>query len=362
MSYFLKSGNKFRVSSKEALDLHETLPVGNYTIKHDDLSGQFFLESIDSFEIKGKKYGDLEKNTTRILNTFLDRTASTGVMLTGEKGSGKSLLAKNLAIEAAKQYGVPCIVINAPWHGDKFNSFIQSIEQPTVILFDEFEKIYDSDDQESMLTLLDGVFPSKKLFIITCNDKWRVDQHMRNRPGRIFYMLDYKGLDINFIIEYCEDNLRNKDYIEKICNISSLFGQFNFDMLKALVEEMNRYDEAPEEALRMLNAKPEFDGGDRYSVKLQLNGQDLKDEDLDSKEWNGNPLQSEVRVDYKDYDDTENDDGELSSDWDWARLRFNHSDIKKIDPRLGKFVFVKDGAVLTLNKIKEKSFHYYDAF
>jgi hypothetical protein len=67
-----------------------------------------------------------------------------------------------------------------------------------------------------MLTLLDGVFPSKKLFILTCNDKWRIDKHMRNRPGCIFYMLDFKGLDADFIREYCEDRLDAKEYIERI--------------------------------------------------------------------------------------------------------------------------------------------------
>ena len=95
MAYFLKSGNTFRVSSKEAMDLHDYLPAGNYVIKKDPFEN-LFLEMIDSFEIKGKRYGDLDKNTTRILNTFNDRPATTGVMLAGEKGSGKSLLAKNL--------------------------------------------------------------------------------------------------------------------------------------------------------------------------------------------------------------------------------------------------------------------------
>ena len=186
MTYFLKSGNTFRVSSKEAMDLHEHLPAGNYVIKKD-MFENLFLEHIDSFEIKGKRYGDLNRNCDRILNTFLDRPATTGVMLAGEKGSGKSLLAKAVSLQAAAQ-GIPTIVINSPFCGDKFNAFIQSIEQPVVILFDEFEKVYDSQEQEAILTLLDGVFPSKKLFMLTCNDKWRIDQHMRNRPGRIYYM------------------------------------------------------------------------------------------------------------------------------------------------------------------------------
>jgi hypothetical protein len=363
MSYYLKSGNTFRVSTKEAMDLHETLPAGNYVVKEMPMDGPLYLEHIESFEIKGKRYGDLDKNTDRILNTFMDRSASTGVMLAGEKGSGKSLLAKNLAIEGAKRLGIPCIVINAPWVGDKFNAFMQMIEQPCMVLFDEFEKVYDSDDQEKALTLLDGVFPSKKLFVLTCNDKWRVDQHMRNRPGRLFYMLDYKGLDANFIMEYCNDNLKSHllHHADKLCQIASLFAQFNFDMLKATVEEMNRYNEAPEDALRMLNVKPEFDSGNKFTMKVIKDGEEIKTADMESTEWKGNPLQGYVQVLVKEYEDEKDDDGDFN--WDWDSIRFTPAELKKIDSQAGKFVFANaDGVQLVLTKTKEMSFSYHDAF
>ena len=261
MSYFIRSGNTFKVADKAAIDIQETLPVGNYIVKQDQF-GNYFLETVDSFEFKGKKYGDNDRNRDRIFSTFMSRPAATGVMLTGEKGSGKTLLAKTLAIKCADE-GIPCILINQPWRGEDFNSLLQDISQPCMILFDEFEKVYEHDQQEEMLTLLDGVFPSKKLFVLTCNDKWRVNQHMRNRPGRIFYMLDFKGLTGEFIREYCYDNLTDKSLktIDSVVTVGSLFTEFNFDMLKALVEEMNRYGETAQEAMQMLNAKPEFDDG-----------------------------------------------------------------------------------------------------
>ena len=363
MSYFLKSGNTFRVSSKEAMDLHDYLPAGNYTIKAD-MMGNLFLEQIESFEIKGKRYGDLDSNCERIVSTFMSRSASTGVMLTGEKGSGKSLLAKALSIHTATM-GIPTIVINQPWTGDKFNQLIQSIEQPCMVLFDEFEKVYSSDDQEAMLTLLDGVFPSKKLFVITCNDKWRVDSHMRNRPGRIFYMLDYKGLTQDFIIEYCNDNLNEKSHIPRICAITSLFSQFNFDMLKALVEEMNRYNEPPEAALRMLNVKPEFDSGNKYNVSLTIKGVPVELDKLGNKEWKGNPLQAEIEISYKRMlpPDPEDDEDAVSDNYDWEEADFVPADLQKIDPQSGTFIFMnKEGEAVTLVKIKEKMYSYMDAF
>ncbi len=354
MTYFLKSGNTFRVSSAAAMDLHDTLPAGNYIIKADPF-GNLFLEAIESFTRPGKLYGDTVRNTERILCTFNSRDTSTGVMLAGEKGSGKSLLAKNLAIEAASKYGVPTIVINAPWKGDAFNKFMQDIEQPIIVLFDEFEKVYDSDDQEQMLTLLDGVFPSKKLFILTCNDKWRVNQHMRNRPGRIFYMLDYKGLSYEFVKEYCEDNLKNQAHVEKVCQISSLFGEFNFDMLKAMVEEMNRYNETPQEALKMLNAKPEFEENHKFTMRLFVGEQEIESKHFEGPEWRGNPLQQAINVDY----DPEPDNDEA----DWKRAKFSQNDLQQVDAPNGRFVFMNvDGHKLLLTRVKEKSYNYFDAF
>ena len=354
MSYFLKSGNTFKVSSKEAMDLHESLPVGTYTVGFNKMTGQFFLEQIENFEIKGKLYGNHTRHADRILRTFMDRTASTGVMLTGEKGSGKTLLSKKICVLGYEQ-GIPTIVINQPWCGEEFNTFMQTIDQPTIVVFDEFEKVYDRDDQEKMLTLLDGVYPSKKLFMLTSNDKWRVDSHMRNRPGRIYYMIDFKGLEQDFIREYCEDNLNAKDQIETICRIASLFGSFNFDMLKAMVEEMNRYGESPQEVLKLLNAKPEFSDEAKYKVELQVEGVDIIQEKLEVTEWHGNPL---VKGIYLDYRGEEDDEG----DWSWENVQFTNNDLKQVDPTASKFVFMNDkGQRLVLTKVKEKSWHF-DAF
>lgn len=355
MAHFIKNSNTYSVAANEALDIHSKLPVGNYIVKQHPMTKAFYLEQIDSFNIKGKLYGDTIRNTQRVLNTFNDRPATTGIMLAGEKGSGKSLLAKMISVEGATK-GYPTIIINAPWCGDEFNAFMQQIEQPTIILFDEFEKVYNRDEQEAILTLLDGVFPSKKLFVLTCNDKFRIDSHMRNRPGRIYYMLDFKGLESDFIIEYCDDNLTEKKHIPQIIKIAMMFDQFNFDMLKALIEEMNRYGETPQEAMKMLNAKPEFGGESRYTVSLAVEGVDVPADKIGQEEWSGNPLGNQIRMDYKAAcPKSVDEDG-----WTWEDAIFRQTDLKEIDPTGEKFVFVNDGGDrITLTRIKEKAFNYY---
>ncbi len=357
MTYFLKQGNTYNVSKKEALDLHEHLPAGNYVIKKNEMTGQLFLEQIDKFEIKGKVYGDTNKKADRIMYSFMDRPSTTGVMLTGEKGSGKTLLAKMLSVKGYEK-DIPTIVINAPWCGDQFNAFIQSIEQPVIVVFDEFEKVYDEHEQEAMLTLLDGVYPTKKLFVLTCNDKWRVNSHMRNRPGRVFYSLEYKGLEADFIREYCQDNLNDKEHIEKIVGIAGTFDQFNFDMLKALVEEMNRFNESPQDAMAMLNTKPEYGASSRYTMKLVVNGEEVKETNFEDREWEGNPLNKNVHVNYKVVEN----EGTEDEEWDWEGVRFTPAELKKIDGNGTKYIFAnKDGASLILTKVKEKTYTYWDA-
>jgi ATPase family associated with various cellular activities (AAA) len=354
MSVYVKSGNNFRVTSNENLDVRQSLPIGNYTVKYDSMRNEFSLEQIDSFNLPTKLYGDIIKNRDRILNTFNSRPNSTGVMLSGEKGSGKTLLAKAICIEAASK-GIPTIIINHPWVGDTFNSFIQTIKQPAIIFFDEFEKVYsDKEAQEAILTLFDGVYPTKKMFICTCNDKYKIDVNMRNRPGRIYYMIDFSGLDVNFVREYCEENLLNKENINSICNVSTIFSQFNFDMLKAMVEEMNRYNETAHEVIKIINTKPEFSSPVKYTMEF-IPKKPIKFDGGYTDEFTGNPITTNIFVNYDYFEEDE-------SETEYASICFTPNEIVTID-KSGKVVYensAKDRLILT--KKEEKKFMEHFAF
>jgi hypothetical protein len=358
MTHYLKDGNSFRVADDNSLDIHNLLPAGNYIVKQD-MFGNFFLEQVESFTAPSKIYGDTLKLADRMLNTYHNRPASTGVLLTGEKGSGKTLLSKMLSIKAAET-GVPTIIINSPWKGDGFNKLMQDISQPCVVLFDEFEKVYDGDDQEAILTLLDGVFITKKLFVLTCNDKWRIDSHMRNRPGRIYYMLDYTGLDTAFVREYCEDNLVDQTQTDAVCNAASLFTSFNFDMLKAMVEEMNRYGETPQEVLKFLNAKPEFMAADTFNVEAIIDNEIVKADDLSQNQWRGNPLREEVDICVRNVTSKATSPDE-DDDYEWVDYSFTANNLKKVDGNKGRFVFTTDKGTVILTRVKPPTFDYWAA-
>lgn len=280
MTYYIKQGENFYPTDEENLNIQRVLPVGNYIIKtKTDGSGDLYFERIDRFvESTGKIYGDLASKSTRILKTYRSRSCNTGVLLVGDKGSGKTMLARQISLDAY-EFGTPTIIISDRIEGEKFNKLIQDIQQECIIIFDEFEKTYSKyrdSGQTPLLTLLDGVFVSKKLFIMTANDRYAIDDHFMNRPGRIFYAIEYQGLDKAFVLEYAKDNLKDQSQLDKLERLSDIFTSFNFDMLKALVEEMNRYNEGVTEALSMLNIKPQNQDKQTFDIRIIINGVKVK--------------------------------------------------------------------------------------
>ena len=206
--------------------------------------------------------------------------------------------------------------------------------------------------------MLDGTFSTKKLFILTTNSSNRVDQHMQNRPGRIFYSITYAGLEVEFIKAYCEDELVNKSYINEICRLSALFAAFNFDMLKALVQEMNLYNESPKEALKMLNAVPEDYHTNHFTAVAVVSGVEYKDNHLcDEGSWSGNPLSPlGIHLEYRN--PLYNDDSEPY----WKTLRMEPTSLVSVDVATGTFVFKdKDDNSIVLKRNVRMSYHY-DAF
>lgn len=355
MTYYLCSGDTFSVITEGAVDIRKELPAKTFMVKLGK-SG-FYLEMVPGFDRLDRYYGDIEKNAQRILNTFSQRNSSMGVMMSGEKGSGKTLLSKLVSIEC-QLLGMPTIVVSTGFInnnndaamatiGDVFNKFIQDIDQECVIIFDEFEKMYpDQDSQVKMLTLLDGTFSTKKLFVLTCNDKWKVNSHMRNRPGRLHYLFEYTGLEEDFIREYCEENLNNKDHIETVVRVSTLFSAFNFDMLQAFINEMNMYDETALEILPYINCRPDNESNNHsvtYSIEsIRINGKDVDLVNIYPRTIHGSILsKTEILFDY-------NDDS----------VRFSRDDLVNMNGAEGIFEFKNDIGYLKIKQNKTMMFDY----
>lgn len=161
---------------------------------------------------------------------------------------------------------------------------------------------------------------------------------MMNRPGRLYYVLEFKGLDQQFVKEYCDDNLLRKDYCQAVCATAALFQSFNFDMLKALVEDMNRYDESPTEVLKYLNVRPDSNGDEKFGVRLIVGGKERK---RAQKTWIGNPMSEVIRVSVYDPRGEEEDD-------DDGEHFFSIKNLTELDPKSRVFKFKNSGGDLLI--------------
>lgn len=351
MTQFLKQGSTFKIIDNEDLTTSAHLPVGTYGIGQDQFGG-YFLRPLEPLRMPNKLYGSTRTHAERILQTFQQRDSNTGILLSGEKGSGKTMLMRVLSNGLATA-GMPTILIDEKHHGANFNKFIQGIDQPCLIGIDEFEKTYGatsryaSDDtdsgsasQNSLLTLLDGVFTGKKLFVFTCNSIDKVSKHMLNRPGRIFYHIRYRGLDENIVAEYAAERLKNTDHLPSLMAVAGGIDSFNFDMLQAMVEEMNRYNEDAYAAQRLMNVRPETSPFVNYECVV------TKDNEVHPSWGHGtgvNPLAQ--RVTYVSVNTGETDkDGEAIS----KNLRVGAENLKS---KAGnKMIFEQDGYTITYTR------------
>jgi len=255
MKKFVETNGRVDVVNLHEGHLKDTFSPGVYVIKQD-MSGLFLQKDMDKFDMPERIYGSTNRRAEKIMNTFSQREGTTGVLLTGVKGAGKTFLMKkvgNLAIEA----GLPVILVNDPYTGSDFISFLNSFGE-CVIIFDEFAKNYKrnggENGQESLLTLFDGVSSGKRIIMLSENNSYDISHLYKDRPSRVYYAYRYEKIEKDMVKEYCEDNLVNKDFTSKILLLSDRSYEFSFDILQSVVEECNRYpDEDFDEIIADLN-------------------------------------------------------------------------------------------------------------
>jgi len=255
---FMIGGSKVRIFKMNEDTALDQLPAMIYTVKFNKFEG-FFLEMIkDHLELPSKIYGKTPQRVEKCVKTYIDRNSSTGVLLTGDKGTGKTLLVSLLANTVIDQLNLPVILIQDPFSGSEFTSFIDSIGE-CCIIFDEFGKMYaargnsDGPTQNDLLSLMDGLDKTKRLILLTENSELDINEFILNRPSRIYYHFKYRKLDEDSIVGYCQDHGINYDTINEILEISRRSRIFSFDMLKSIVEEHNRYGGSIKDIIDDLN-------------------------------------------------------------------------------------------------------------
>lgn len=240
----ISTGNTFKVFD-DTLRTYEKFPAQSYVVRFSKFEG-FYLEKYVDIEVKEDRiYGAHITKVNKVLRAFERFDRNLGVILSGDKGIGKSLFAKILSIEAINK-NIPLIVVDSFIPG--IASYLESIDQEVMVLFDEFDKTFgevrasdgEASPQAGLLSLFDGVSGGKKLFVITCNELYKLNEYLINRPGRFHYHFRFDYPTPEEVREYLEDKLHEAYYKEIDAVIAfSRRVNLNYDCLRAIAFELN---------------------------------------------------------------------------------------------------------------------------
>jgi len=266
----IKSGNTYR-NFGDDLEVFDKIPNGTYNVCFSKQAG-CFLEKRPDMKIMEKVYGNHNEKAEKVLKSFQHSIKNSGVILSGNKGIGKSLFTRILGSKMiSNNYPVLIVENNLP----NLSSFIDEIDQEVMVLFDEFEKKFKdnqedmdgANSQEELLSLFDGTSTGKKLFVITCNNFYDLNTFFRDRPGRLKYHFRFENPKGEEIREYLNDNINSEysDELEEIIEFSKKV-ELNFDCLNAICSEIN-IGYSFKETINDLNIT--IDSGDRdYNLEV----------------------------------------------------------------------------------------------
>jgi len=236
----IPSGSNYTLTAGKVYELHNTqmdmpcLSEINPFIFPED----YYLSESDN------KFMD------KIVNTY-NKTdkLTTGVLFSGLKGSGKTLMAKKTAMKS----GLPIIVINGDVRTADIEQFFSQVSDDVCIIMDELDKNWYLS---GLLGFFDGVKPTcKKLILCTANDEKEIDKYLNDRCSRIRYKRTFKSIDKNIaktvLMKYFDTEEAADGAAEFCCAAMSVVSYDNVVIFGE--EHQNNPDESFDELLDDLN-------------------------------------------------------------------------------------------------------------
>lgn len=249
--FLCTGGTQFQMISG-AVNINQKLEPNIYEVKTPMMQPTmlFVRQNVDLSAPK-KVFGRIPHIVEKTYNAFDRRERNTGILLSGNRGMGKTLCIRLIMQEAVKR-GYPIIVLDNGSEVINAINLLNQITQPVVVIMDEFEKVFQvnfDDDgerdgdgaQTPFLSMLDGIGVSgKKLFVASINNSNRISKFMLNRPGRFYYHYEFDSLGFQEMFDYLRDrvNCMSDKEIKYAVSILQTY-EMNYDGMSAIADELN---------------------------------------------------------------------------------------------------------------------------
>lgn len=237
---FLKVGDK--ILFKPSMDgLEYELEGGKvYNVKYNRFSGDISFETAKMFTLPTKIYST-EKDEAfinKVLNKYkITDSGVLGVMLSGLKGAGKTIMLKQIAIRSE----LPIVLLDREFPEYKFKSLFQGLVNTEVcFVFDEIDKSDSDFEMCDLLQVLDGMNTvGKKLMLFACNDDKKVSEFLKDRCSRVRYWKRFDKMSEEMIKQVVNDRISDDERVDEVSDF--IYGHFecvSFDNILSFIDEI----------------------------------------------------------------------------------------------------------------------------
>lgn len=246
MTEFIKVGDEITVKPKLDGISYNLINNKVYDLEYNRMQGISYLKENGDLNMPKKLYKLEEDNDfiNRILSYFNSDNSgkTTGVLLAGTKGTGKTMLSKRIALES----NLPIIVVANDYPANRLVSFFKHFTTPVVVMFDEIEKNTYWWETKDLLGFLDGVeATSKKLVLMTCNKTDQIDDNFFDRCSRVRYLKEYEANSNSVFVRYMAEDKGVKNIDEVVNFIIEHMEVKSFDNISAFLDEVVLFENTP---------------------------------------------------------------------------------------------------------------------
>lgn len=354
---YVDNGTSAHIIKHDISNIKDILPPGLWKVAFSPMTGFYLTKELRDIELPEHIFGSSKKQLELITSRFERDNKSMGVLLTGDKGTGKTLLASQI-ISHYVDKGFPVILMDESFeHMDSaLSNFISQISN-AVFLFDEFEKVFSKDAQQYLLNFFDEKSNMNRLSIAISNSR-AISEFMLSRPSRFFYHFKYGKLDNETITEVATYYGLSKSVADALIIYKERLDYFGYDILISIIDELQfRNTENVAEVVETMNIDLiEYMDLKKYEatelVPLSPNEDSFVLKDISSLNSSGKALVIELRK--------RNEDGDTLV---YDRQVFSRTNVVNYNPSKNEFTYQVeldegDQSNLYMIRIVEKEIDY----